>query len=212
MNDPHANQPLATAGAPLASAAAAAVLIHGRGADAPGILRLAEAIDLPQLAWRAPQAAENTWYPHRFIAPFEQNEPWLSSALRRIEAVIAEIRQAGIPDARIALIGFSQGACLASEYAARNARRWGAIGALSGGLIGPPGTTFEYPGSLAGTPVLVGCSDVDPHIPVERVQETTQALRALNADVEERIYPGMGHSINDEEIAWLQETLRDLAT
>ncbi len=210
MNDPHAKQPLASAGTALASAQAAAVLVHGRGADAPSILRLSEAVDAPGFAWLAPQAADNTWYPHRFIAPFEQNEPWLSSALNRVGAVIEEIRAAGIPDERIALIGFSQGACLASEYAARYARRWGMVGALSGGLIGPPGTAFEYSGSLEGTPALVGCSDVDPHIPVERVHETTEALRKLGAQVDERIYPGMGHTVNDDEIAALQELLRRL--
>lgn len=211
MSDPHANQPLETAGAPLAQARAAAVLIHGRGADAPSILRLAEALDVPELAWLAPQAANNTWYPLRFIAPFADNEPYLSSALSRIGALVEQIRAAGIPDERIALIGFSQGACLATEYAARNARRWGVIGGLSGGLIGPPGTVFEYPGSLDGTPVLLGCSDVDPHIPVERVHETCNALQTLGAAVDERIYPGMGHSVNDEEIAWLRDSLRRIA-
>ncbi|MEX1081032.1 MAG: dienelactone hydrolase family protein [Halofilum sp. (in: g-proteobacteria)] len=211
MTDPHANQPLETAGAPLASAKAAVVLVHGRGADAPSILRLAEAIDVPNLAWLAPQATNNTWYPHRFIAPFAENEPYLSSALARVDTLIGQIQGAGIPDEHIALIGFSQGACLASEYAARNARRWGAIGALSGGLIGPPGTVFEYPGSLAGTPALVGCSDVDPHIPVERVHETTEGLRKLGAEVDERIYPGMDHTVNEDEVAWLRKTLRQLS-
>jgi predicted esterase len=210
MSDPHANQPLATEGEPLERARAAAVLIHGRGADAASILRLAEAIDVPDCAWLAPQAAGNTWYPQRFIAPFADNEPYLSSALNRIGTLIGEIEAAGIPDERIALIGFSQGACLATEYAARNARRWGLIGGLSGGLIGPPGTPFEYPGSLDGTPVLLGCSDIDPHIPVERVHETRDALQALGAAVDERIYPGMGHSVNDEEMAWLHESLRRL--
>jgi predicted esterase len=212
MSDPHANQPLETAGPSLDRAGTAAVLIHGRGADAASILRLAEAIDAPDCAWLAPQAAHNTWYPQRFIAPFADNEPYLSSALNRIDTLVEQIRTAGIPDERIALIGFSQGACLATEYAARNARRWGLIGGLSGGLIGPPGTVFEYPGSLDGTPVLLGCSDVDPHIPVERVHETRNALQALGAAVDERIYPGMGHSVNDEEITWLRESLRQLAT
>lgn len=212
MTDPHASQPLETAGPPLAQARAAAVLIHGRGADAPSILRLAEAIDVPDCAWLAPQAANNTWYPQRFLAPFADNEPYLSSALNRIGALVEQIRAAGVPDARIALIGFSQGACLATEYAARNARRWGVIGGLSGGLIGPSGTVFEYPGSLDDTPVLLGCSDVDPHIPVERVHETRDALQALGARVDERIYPGMGHTVNDDEIAWLREALQRLAT
>lgn len=210
MTDPHANQPLQTAGAPVASARTAAILIHGRGADAPSILRLAETIDIPEVAWLAPQAANNTWYPQRFLAPFADNEPYLSSALSRIATLVDKIEAAGIPGERIALIGFSQGACLATEYAARNPRRWGTIGGLSGGLIGPPGTVFDYPGDLDGTPVLLGCSDIDPHIPVERVHETRDALQALGADVDERIYPGMDHTVNDDEIACLRQTLRQL--
>ncbi len=211
MNDPHAHQPLRSAGVPLASAKTAVVLIHGRGADADGILQLAEAIDVPGCAWLAPQAAGGTWYPQRFIAPLADNEPWLSSALGRIGATVAEVEAGGITAERIALVGFSQGACLATEYAARDARRWGAVGALSGGLIGPPGTAFEYPGSLDETPVLLGCSDVDPHIPLERVRETAEALRALGAQVDERIYPGMAHTVNDDEVGWLQQRLPGLA-
>lgn len=212
MNDPHMNQPLRTTGPSLAAAKAAVVAVHGRGGDAAGILGLAKAVDLPELAWLAPQAATGSWYPQRFIAPLDENEPWLSSALNRLASTVAEIEAVGIPSDRIALVGFSQGACLASEYTARNARRWGAVGVLSGGLIGPPGTTFQYPGSLDGTPVLLGCSDVDPHIPVERVHETAQALQALDARVDERIYPGMEHTVNDDEIAWLKETLQRLAS
>ncbi|MDZ7748697.1 MAG: dienelactone hydrolase family protein [Halofilum sp. (in: g-proteobacteria)] len=138
-------------------------------------------------------------------------EPWLSSALGRITTLVAEIEAAGIPAERTALVGFSQGACLATELAARNARRWGAVAALSGGLIGPPGTVFEYPGSLDGTPVLLGCSDVDAHIPLARVHETAAALRALNAEVDERIYPDMGHTVNDDEIERLRAMLAPLA-
>lgn len=212
MNDPHMNQPLRTTGPSLTAAKAAVVAVHGRGGDAAGILGLAKAVDLPELAWLAPQAATGSWYPQRFIAPLDENEPWLSSALNRLASTVAEIEAVGIPSDRIALVGFSQGACLASEYTARNARRWGAVGVLSGGLIGPPGTTFQYPGSLDGTPVLLGCSDVDPHIPVERVHETAQALQALDARVDERIYPGMEHTVNDDEIAWLKETLQRLAS
>lgn len=212
MNDPHMNQPLRTTGPSLAAAKAAVVAVHGRGGDAAGILGLAEAVDLPELAWLAPQAATGSWYPQRFIAPLDENEPWLSSALNRLASTVAEIEAVGIPSDRIALVGFSQGACLASEYTARNTRRWGAVGALSGGLIGPPGTRFQYPGSLDGTPVLLGCSDVDPHIPVERVHETAQALQVLDARVDERIYSGMGHTVNGDEIAWLKETLQRLAS
>lgn len=209
--DPHADQPLRTAGAPLDAAAAAAVLVHGRGADAGSILRLAGAVGVDGVAWLAPEAAGGSWYPQRFVAPIADNEPWLTSALGRIGALVAEIEAAGVPAERTALAGFSQGACLAVEYAARHPRRYGAIAALSGGLIGPPGTAFEYPGSLAGTPVLLGCSDVDPHIPVERVHETAAALRALGAEVDERIYPGMGHAVNEDEIAGLRALMQGLA-
>lgn len=208
--DPHANEPLRSAGAPLESAQAAAILVHGRGAGAASILRLAEAVEVAGVAWLAPEAAGGTWYPQRFIAPTAENEPWLSSALGRIATLVGEVEAAGLPAERIMLAGFSQGACLATEYAARNARRWGAVASLSGGLIGPPGAKFEYPGSLDGSPVLVGCSDVDPHIPVERVHETASALRALGGDVDERIYPGMGHTVNDDEVAWLRETFERL--
>ncbi len=211
MTDPHANQPLRTTGPALASAKAAVVAVHGRGGDAGDILGLAEAVGLPGLAWLAPQAATGSWYPHRFLAPLDDNEPWLSSALNRLDSIVAEIEATGVPSDRIALVGFSQGACLVSEYAVRNARRWGAIGVLSGGLIGPPGTTFEYGSSLDGTPVLLGCSDADPHVPLERVQETAQALQVLGAQVDERIYPSMGHTVNDDETAWLREMLQRLA-
>lgn len=212
MTDPHANQPLRTTGPALDSANAAVVAVHGRGGNADGILDFAQTVDVPGLAWLAPQAATGSWYPHRFLAPLDNNEPWLSSALNRLDSIVAEIKATGVPSDRIALVGFSQGACLVSEYAARNARRWGAIGVLSGGLIGPPGTTFEYGGSLDGTPVLLGCSDADPHVPLERVQETAQALQALGAQVDERIYPSMGHTVNDDETAWLREMLQRLAT
>lgn len=207
MNDPHANQSLATAGMPLASANAAVVLVHGRGAGAASMLQLGAAIGVPGLAWLAPQAAGGTWYPQRFNAPITANEPWLSSALARIAVTIDQIEAAGIAAERIALVGFSQGACLVIEYAARNPRRWGAVGVLSGGLIGPLGTVFDYPGDLGGTPVLLGCSDVDPHIPIERVHETTNALQVWGAQVDKRVYPGMAHTINGDEIAWLQNAM-----
>jgi len=210
-DDPHAGQLLRTAGPPLDSARAAVVLVHGRGTGAAGILPLLEVLPLDGVAWLAPEAAGGTWYPHRFIAPIEENEPWLTSALKRVAALADEIVGAGIPAERTALVGFSQGACLALEFAARNARRWGAVAALSGGLIGPPGTRFGYPGSLEGTPVLLGCSDIDDHIPLERVHETATALRTLGAEVDEQIYPGMGHTVNDDEIARLFAMLERLA-
>lgn len=209
--DPHAGQPVLAAGAPLARARAAMVLVHGRGASADDILSLAQEIEQPGFAYLAPQAAGAAWYPNRFTAPIPSNEPWLSSALGRLDALLAQIGQAGIPAERVVLLGFSQGACLALEYAARNARRYGGVVALSGGLIGPEGTPRDYAGSLAGTPVFLGCSDVDFHIPKERVQHSTVVLRGLGADVTERLYPGMGHTVNQDELEHVRAIARGLA-
>ena len=190
-----------TAGRDLADARAAAILIHGRGGSAEGMLELAAAIALEDVAWLAPQAEGGAWYPHSFMAAIESNEPWLSASLDLLDGLLARCGAAGLPPERVALAGFSQGACLTAEYAARNTRRYGGLVALSGGLIGPPGTPREYAGSLEGTPVLLGCSDVDPHIPVERVHETARVLRSMDAEVDERIYPGLGHTVIDDEIA-----------
>ena len=196
----HANQPILAAGTPLAQAEFAMILIHGRGAGARDILMLAKEFDRPDLAYLAPQAANSAWYPQRFIAPLAANEPWLTSALDRVGAVLAQVEQAGIPAERTFLLGFSQGACLALEYAARNPKRYAGVIGLSGGLIGPPGIEWGYTGSLAGTPVLLGCSDVDFHIPEVRVHESAVALTALGAVVDTRIYPGMDHTVNQDEV------------
>ncbi|MBZ0299227.1 MAG: dienelactone hydrolase family protein [Anaerolineae bacterium] len=210
MNGPHQGQPILTTGAALEQASAAMILVHGRGADAGSILELAGEFDRPELAYLAPQAAGSTWYPNRFIAPLESNEPYLTSALQAVGDLLAHVEQAGIPAEKTVLLGFSQGACLALEFAARNARRFGGVVALSGGLIGPPGTAFEYPGSLEGTPVFLGCSDVDFHIPVARVHESTAAMRKLGGDVTERIYPNMGHTVNQDEIDFVRDLLAKL--
>ena len=199
-DNPHQSQPVLTAGRPPAEARGALILLHGRGATAESILELADLLPHPDLAYLAPQAAGNTWYPYSFLAPMEQNEPFLSSALAKVGAVVAQAAAAGIPAERIFLGGFSQGACLAAEYVARHARRYGGLLAFSGGLIGPPGTPRDYAGTLDGMPVFLGCSDVDPHIPLARVQETAAVLRQLGARVETRIYPRMGHTINQDEI------------
>ena len=206
----HADQPTRTAGAPLDRAEAAVLMFHGRGASAESILSFAEEFDATGVAYVAPQAARNTWYPNSFMAPMEQNEPWLSAALETAERAVADIEDAGIPPEKLLLLGFSQGACLASEAVARNARRYGGLAALSGGLIGPEGTPREYEGSLDDTPVFLGCSDRDPHIPLDRVHETTQVLEALGADVDERIYEGMGHTVNPDELAAVDELVTDL--
>jgi phospholipase/carboxylesterase len=176
------------------------ILLHGRGASAAGMLSLADAFAQPDIAYLAPQAARGTWYPFSFLAPLADNEPWLSSALQMIADVLQGLEAEGLPPERVALLGFSQGGCLALEYAARAARRYGAVIGLSAGLIGPEGTPRNYPGSLARTPAFLGCSDIDPHIPLARVHESTRVLRALGAEAQEQIYPGMGHMINDDEI------------
>jgi predicted esterase len=198
--DPHAQVPVVTSGAAVADAAAVVVAIHGRGARPADILTLESAIDRPDVAWLAPSAADRNWYPHRFISEIEKNEPFLSSALRRIGTLVEELVAAGIAHEHIVFLGFSQGACLSSEFVARHPRRWGGLVMLSGGLIGPPGTVWNTPGSLAGTPVFLGCSDVDAHIPLERVEESARVLTGKGGDVTLRIYPGMGHTVNSDEI------------
>jgi predicted esterase len=176
------------------------VLVHGRGGTADGILDLAQALKTEDVAFFAPQAAGNTWYPNRFMAPIESNEPGISSAMFMLDDLLRAIVEAGIPLERLILLGFSQGGCLALEYAARRARRYGGVVGLSAGLIGPEGTPRDYPGAFDGTPVFLGCSDVDSHIPLPRVHESAGVLRRLGAEVDVRIYPGMGHLINADEM------------
>jgi predicted esterase len=198
--DPHANQPVLTAGPSPEQAAATLVLVHGRGASADSMLSLYDALGQEAGAGVAPQAAGSTWYPQSFLAPIKANQPYLDSALRKLDAVVNDLLSRGVPSERIAILGFSQGACLTSEYAARHPRRYGAIMALTGGLIGPPGTPRNYQGSLDGTPVFLGTSDPDPHVPFERVRETQSVLAGLGAKVELRRYPGIPHTINQEEL------------
>jgi phospholipase/carboxylesterase len=206
-DDPHAQSPVIVAGEPLASAQAALVLVHGRGATAEDILSLTDELDVTGFALLAPQAAGYTWYPYPFLAPMEQNEPWLSSALAKIGVVLAQALAAGIPAERTVLLGFSQGACLTLEYVARNARRYGGVAALSGGLIGPDGTPRDYAGSLDGTPIFLGCSDIDPHIPARRVRESETALAGLGAHVTMRLYPNFGHAVNQDEVEAVNQML-----
>jgi predicted esterase len=204
---PHANSKLHTTGASLKEASAAVLMVHGRGASAEDILTLSEPLALDNIAYLAPQAKDGTWYPYPFMMPFEMNEPWLSSALAVVGAALAYIEGEGFPLERVILLGFSQGACLASEYVARNARRYGGLAGLSGGLIGPEGSPRDYKGALEQTPVFLGCSDRDPHIPKARVLETAQVLEALGGVVDARIYPNMGHTINMDEIAAVREMI-----
>ena len=198
--DPHANQPTLMTGAPVAAARLAVVMVHGRGASAEDILLLAQQFDLDDVAYLAPQAANRTWYPSSFLAPMEQNGPGISSGLRRVSRLVEDLATQGLASDRVALLGFSQGACLSLEFAARFQRRYAAVVALSGALITPPGSTWSVPGLLAGTPVFLGCSDVDPHIPLERVRDSSSTFRRLGAEVDERIYPAMGHTVNRDEI------------
>jgi phospholipase/carboxylesterase len=207
---PHQGQPMLAAGEPLERAQAAMVLVHGRGASAKDILTLAAELEQPGFAYLAPQAANNTWYPYSFLAPIERNQPYLSSALAKLQQVLAHITAAGIPAERTILLGFSQGACLATEFAARNARRYGGLAGLSGGLIGPDGTPRDYPGTLDGTPVFLGCSDMDPHIPAARVQHSAEVLRQLGGAVTARLYPRMGHTVNEDEIEFVRQIMATL--
>jgi phospholipase/carboxylesterase len=198
---------IAAAGPPLAEARAAVVMLHGRDGSAHDILSLAGVLEQADLAYIAPQAPGHTWYPHSFLAPLEENEPFLSRSLATVAAIMQDLAGRGIASDRVALVGFSQGGCLALEYAARNARRYAGIAGLSAGLIGPAGLTRDYQGSLAGTAVFLGCSDSDAHIPIDRVHLSTQVLSAMNAAVTERIYPGMGHTINQDEVAHVRRLL-----
>jgi len=204
---PHHGAQVLQAGVPLERARAVGILLHGRGARAENILELARALRGEGVAWLAPQAAGNTWYPNRFIAPIASNEPWLSSALGVVGDLVAQVESAGVDRTKILLGGFSQGACLALEYVVRHPARFGGVAGLSGGLIGPPGTTWATDGSLAGTPIFLGCSDVDFHIPKERVLESAEVLAALGAQVETTLYPNMDHIINEDELARVQKLI-----
>jgi phospholipase/carboxylesterase len=206
-SDPHGRQQILTAGWELSKATGAVVLLHGRGASAEDILGLSREFEHPELAYIAPQAAGNTWYPYSFLAPFEQNEPWLSSALKRVGDVVAEISRAGISREKIVIAGFSQGACLASEFVTGNAARYGGLIAFSGGLIGPPGTKFQFAGKLDGTPAFLGAVDPDPHVPWQRVQESGSVLASLGAELVLKRYPGMPHAINQAEIKEAKDLL-----
>jgi phospholipase/carboxylesterase len=201
---PHGGGRILTAGAPLDSARAAMILVHGRGATAEDILELRNEWRAPGVAFLAPQAADFTWYPHTFLAPLPQNEPHLSSALALLAALVEEVGGRGIPPERVILLGFSQGGCLALEFCGRNARRWGGVVGLSGGLIGPPGREWKFEESLDSAPVFIGCSDRDPHIPATRVQESAAELKRIGGEVESRLYPGLGHTVNRDELAFVQ--------
>lgn len=209
-NDLCRGQRISMSGEPLDRAHAAMVMVHGRGATAESILLLADEFDAVGFAYVAPQAADNTWYPYRFIEPLAHNEPWLTFSLGALGSALQLVADAGIPPERTILLGFSQGACLALEFAARNARRYGGIVGLSGGLIGPDDTPRNYPGSFDGTPVFLGCSDVDYHVPKERVIETGEVFERMGARVTVRLYPNMDHTVNEDEINAVREIMASL--
>ena len=194
------------AGEPLDKARAAIILLHGRGASAEDIMTVGAELAQPGFAYLAPQAAGNAWYPNPFTAPIETNEPYLSSALEVVETLLEKV-EATIPAQRVILLGFSQGACLSLEFAARHARRYGGVVGLSGGLIGPDGSPRDYPGEFEGTPAFLGCSDVDPHIRADRVLEAGEVFKRMGARVTVRLYPGMGHTVNQDEIDSVREIL-----
>jgi phospholipase/carboxylesterase len=202
--DPHKDQPVYTTGAALDKARAAMIMIHGRGASAQDILSLAGEFPNPNFIYLAPQAAGAQWYPNRFIVPTQQNQPWLDSALAKVGSLVAHVTEAGIPMDKVYLLGFSQGACLALEYGARNTKHYGGLIGLSGGLIGTDEELVHEVGSLEGTPVLLGCSDVDPHIPAGRVEKSAEVLKGLGAAVTMRLYAGMGHTVNEDEVEFVR--------
>jgi phospholipase/carboxylesterase len=176
------------------------IMLHGRGGSAADILSLAAYLDVEDFALVAPQATGNTWYPYSFLAPPEQNEPWLSSALEVLEDLVTDLYQKGVEPQHLYFLGFSQGACLTLEFVARNAEKYGGVVAFTGGLIGDQIYAENYEGAFENTPVFIGTSNPDPHVPVERVQATTSLLKEMGAAVTEKIFPGMGHTISQEEI------------
>ena len=199
-------QRVVEAGEPVRSARAAMVLLHGRGATAEDIMPVAAEVAMPGWAFLAPQAAGNTWYPNPFTAPLESNEPYLTAALDTVTRAV-ERAETHVPAQRIVVLGFSQGACLTLEWSARHARRYGAVIGLSGGMIGPEGTPRDYAGGFDGTPAFLGCSDIDPHIPMPRVVEAGEVLKRMGAEVAVRFYPGMGHLVGIEEIGAIRELM-----
>jgi len=204
---PHQGQSVGTAGTPLGESHAVMIMVHGRNAAPHNILDVCQVLDRPAFTYLAPAAAGNTWYPFSFMAETERNEPGITSGLHVLDELVNSVVARGIRPEHIILLGFSQGACLAGEFAVRHAQRFGGVVMYSGGLIGPPGTTWDYPGDFDGTPVLLGCSDIDSHVPKERVEESAAVFERMGASVDKRIYPGMGHTVNVEEIRLTQRMM-----
>jgi phospholipase/carboxylesterase len=207
MSDPHANQPVLHAGSPLYEAKGAVVLLHGRGASAEDILGLAPAIGTPNLAYLAPQAAGHTWYPNSFLAPREENEPYLTSALAKIAYIVNDIEASGISRDRIIIAGFSQGACLSTEFVASNPARYAGLIAFTGGLIGPLKMDLHHEGSLSGTPALLLSGDPDPHVPWSRVEASAIELTRMGAIVTAQSYPGRAHTVSRDELTQARQLI-----
>ena len=207
---PHVGQRIESVGPPLGEGSAAMILVHGRGATPENILDLAAQLAHPAFTYLAPAAAGNAWYPLSFMADMAANEPGISSGLAVLDGLVRTVMEAGLSREHIVLAGFSQGACLVSEYAVRHAGRYGGVLAFSGGLIGPPGTIWPYDSDFAGTPAFFGCSDVDGHVPKERVEESAAVFARMGATVETRLYPGMGHLINDDEITFARSIVQSV--
>ena len=208
-SDPHRDAPVRHFGKPLAEASGAVIVLHGRGASAEDILSLAHEFDVPELAYLAPEAAGNTWYPNSFLAPLERNEPWLGSALRKVDATVRMANDAGIATDRIVIGGFSQGACLATEFVASRPQRYAGLIAFTGGLIGPLGVDLTHHGELAGTPAFFGSGDPDPHVPWQRVEESARILTSMGASVTLRRYPNRPHTIGAQEVDFARGLIRD---
>jgi phospholipase/carboxylesterase len=210
MTDPHQDTKVVHVGTELRVARVAVLLLHGRGGSAEDILGLAREMYHDEIAYLAPEAANHTWYPYSFLAPIEENEPWLSSALRKISSVVNQCLSSGVPYQRLVILGFSQGACLATEFVARNPARYGGLIAFTGGLIGPPGTNLEHSGSLDGMPAVFSSGDPDPHVPWSRVEESAQEFRRLGAQVRLIRHPGRPHTILPSEVTLANELLANL--
>jgi phospholipase/carboxylesterase len=195
------------AGKKLEQAKKALIMLHGRGGSAEDILSVAEYLSVKDLALLAPNATNNTWYPYSFMAKPSENEPWLSSALSLLKELVKDINAAGISNEKIYFLGFSQGACLTLEFITRNAAKYGGAVAFTGGLIGDKIYMENYSGDFSGTPVFIGSSDPDPHVPVERVNASAEILEKMKASVTKKIYKNMGHTISQDEIDTVNELI-----
>lgn len=211
MKQRHDKEPVLSRGEPLGQGRGVMIMIHGRNAGPVNILEMIPGFERPDFTYLAPAAANGTWYPLSFLSEIQKNEPGISSGIKVIHGLVEKALAAGVPSDRIVLLGFSQGACLACTAALRRPARYGGIIVYSGGLIGPSGTTWDATGSFEGTPVFLGCSDVDAHIPKRRVDETAAVFTRQGADVTERIYPGMPHTVNEDEIAFTRDLLARIA-